>query len=105
MTFPEPMYGVRPVQHREVGRHMRDVERGRTPRGLHPVDHPGDLAPRPQEIADVEVTMQKAPGIRRWLLVQHRERPTPEPRRTLTTPVRPASTPAPSSRIRAAATV
>ena len=53
---------------------MRHVERGRPPRGLHPVDDAGHLTVGPEHVADVEVAVQERPVVRRRRAVEDRER-------------------------------
>ena len=47
------------VQHGEVGAGVGDVEVGRSPRRLGPVDQPGDRVALPQGVAEVEVAVQQ----------------------------------------------
>ena len=56
----------RRVQHREIRAQVSDVEIGRPPRRLSPIDQSGDRVTLPQHVSKVEVAVQHAVQRRRW---------------------------------------
>ncbi len=73
----EAVGDVGSVAEGEVRAAVRDVEPGRAPRRLDPVHDAGEVRPRPEHVAGLEVAVQERAVVRRRVLPEDRERPLP----------------------------